>query len=112
MSAAPASSSVRLPEFIRTTTFRWTLAASGALAFCILLMFGFVYWQTAAYMTARVDGILVGESDMIAGDAPERRLKAIRERLSQDPRRIRLAGLFGADGNRIAGNLESLPIIF
>jgi signal transduction histidine kinase len=109
MSAAPASSSVRLPELIRTTTFRWTLAAAGALAFCILLMFGFVYWQTAAYMTARVDGILVGESAMIAGDAPERRLKAIHERLSQDPRRIRLAGLFGADGSRIAGNLESLP---
>jgi signal transduction histidine kinase len=36
-------------------------------------------------------------------------LKAIHERLSQDPRRIRLAGLFGADGSRIAGNLESLP---
>jgi signal transduction histidine kinase len=109
MSAALASFSVRLPELIRTTTFRWTLAASGALAFCILLMFGFVYWQTAAYMTARVDGILVGESEMIAGDPPERRLKAIHERLSQDPRRIRLAGLFGANGSRIAGNLESLP---
>ena len=107
MSVAPASSSVHLPEFIRTTTFRWTLVASGALAFCILLMFGFVYWQTAAYMTARVDGILAGESVMIAGAAPERRLKAIHERLSQDPRRIRLAGLFGADGSRIAGNLES-----
>jgi signal transduction histidine kinase len=109
MSAAPDSSSVCLPEFIRTTTFRWTLVASGALAFCILLMFGFVYWQTAAYMTARVDGILAGESDMIASAAPERRLKGIHERLSQDPRRIRLAGLFGADGSRIAGNLESLP---
>jgi len=109
MSAAPDSSSVCLPEFIRTTTFRWTLVASGALAFCILLMFGFVYWQTAAYMTARVDGILAGESTMIASAAPERRLKGIHERLSQDPRRIRLAGLFGADGSRIAGNLESLP---
>src|SRR5882762_1860648 len=109
MSAAPDSSSVCLPEFIRTTTFGWTLVASGALAFCILLMFGFVYWQTAAYMTARVDGILAGESDMIASAAPERRLKGIHERLSQDPRRIRLAGLFGADGSRIAGNLESLP---
>ncbi len=49
---------MRLPEFIRTTTFRWTLAVSGAFALCILLMFGFVYWQTAAYMTARVDGLL------------------------------------------------------
>jgi signal transduction histidine kinase len=29
--------------------------------------------------------------------------------LDNDPRRVRIAGLFGADGHRIAGNLESLP---
>jgi len=29
--------------------------------------------------------------------------------LSQDPRHIKLAGLFGPDGHRIAGNLESMP---
>jgi signal transduction histidine kinase len=109
MSAAWVSSSVHLPDFARTTTFRWTLAVAGAFVLYTLVLFGFVYWQTAAYMTGRVDGILVGESDLIAGDAPERRLKAIHERLSQDPRRIRLAGLFDADGSRIAGNLESLP---
>ena len=82
MSAAWVSSSVRLPDFIRTTTFRWTLAIASAFVLYTFVLFGFVYWQTAAYMTARVDGILVGESDMIAGDAPERRLKAIHERLS------------------------------
>ena len=42
---------MRLPEFIRTTTFRWTLVVSGAFALCILLMFGFVYWRVTAYMT-------------------------------------------------------------
>ena len=41
--------------------------------------------------------------------APERRLAMIEDRLRQDPRRIRVAGLFGADGRRIAGNIESLP---
>jgi signal transduction histidine kinase len=29
--------------------------------------------------------------------------------LDNDPRRVRIAGLFGADGHRIAGNMESLP---
>jgi signal transduction histidine kinase len=29
--------------------------------------------------------------------------------LRKDPRRIKIAGLFGADGHRIAGNMESLP---
>jgi hypothetical protein len=100
---------VRLPEFIRTTTFRWTLVVSGAFALCILLMFGFVYWQTAAYMTGRVDNTIARDADAMARDAPERWREEIDERLRQDPRRIRLAGLFGADGTPIAGNLESLP---
>jgi signal transduction histidine kinase len=100
---------VRLPEFIRTTTFRWTLVVSGAFALCILLMFGFVYWQTASYMTGRVDSTLARDADAIARDASEHWHETIDERLRQDPRRIRLAGLFGVDGARIIGNLESLP---
>jgi signal transduction histidine kinase len=109
MFAAPASYSVRLPEFIRTTTFRWTLVGSGAFALCILLMFGLVYWRTAAYIVARVDTTIVRDADAIARDPPDRWHEAIEERLRQDPRRVRLAGLFGADGRWIAGNLESLP---
>jgi signal transduction histidine kinase len=100
---------VRLPEFIRTTTFRWTLVVSGAFALCILLMFGFVYWQTAAYVTARVDGTIARDADAMARDEPDRWHEAIDERLRQDPRRIRLAGLFAANGAQITGNLESLP---
>src|SRR5215467_4831497 len=72
-------------------------------------MFGFVYWQTAAYMTGRVDGTIARDADAIARDAPERWHETIDERLRQDPRRIRLAGLFGVDGARITGNLEILP---
>jgi signal transduction histidine kinase len=109
MSVAWVSSSVRLPDFARTTTFRWTLAVSGAFVLCTLLLFGFVYWQTAAYMTSRLDGLLVQEVSVIAAAAPERRLEQIDDRLRQDPRRIRIAGLFGGDGHRIAGNIESLP---
>ena len=109
MSAAWVSSSVRLPDFIRTTTFRWTLAVAGAFVLCTLVLFGFVYWQTAAYMTSRVDSLLTGELRVIAADTPERRLARIDDRLRNDPRRIKIAGLFGADGHRIAGNLESLP---
>src|SRR5207245_838589 len=109
MSAAWVSFSVHLPDFARTTTFRWTLAFAGAFVLCTLLLFGFVYWQTAAYMTSRLDGLLTQELSVIAAAAPERRLAQIEDRLRQDPRRIRIAGLFGANGHRIAGNLESLP---
>src|SRR5260370_40522070 len=39
----------------------------------------------------------------------ERRLDAINQHLKQDPGRVQLAGLFGSNGRRIAGNLESVP---
>jgi signal transduction histidine kinase len=109
MCAASVSSSVRLPDFARTSTFRWTLAVAGAFVLCTLLLFGFVYWQTAAYMTSKIDDLLTNELRVIAADAPERRLAEIDDRLRQDPRRIRIGGLFGADGHRIAGNMETLP---
>ena len=109
MCAAWASSSVRLPDFARTTTFRWTLAVAGAFVLCTSLLFGFVYWQTSAYMTSRVDGLITQELRVIGGDTPERRLTQIEDRLRQDPRRIRISALFAPDGHRIAGNMESLP---
>src|SRR5262245_58288842 len=72
-------------------------------------MFGFVFWRTAAYMTDRVDRGITEEANLVVADPPERRLDAIEDRLRQDPRRVKLEGLFGPDGRRIAGNLEALP---
>jgi len=100
------SFSVQLPDFIRTTTFRWT---AGAFALCIVLFSAFVYWEAADYLLARTDAALTEECLSIAADPPDHQLDAIDDRLRQDPRRIKLAGLFGSDGHRIAGNLESLP---
>src|ERR1700712_4636108 len=101
--------SVRLPNFAPTTTFRWTLAVAGAFVLCTLVLFGFVYWQTAAYMTSRINGTITQVLQVVAADTPERRLAAIDDRLRQDPRRIWIAGLFGADRHLIAGNIENLP---
>ena len=60
-------------------------------------------------MLAQMDAAIAEESLVIAGDTPDRQLNAIEDQLHEDPRRIKLAGLFGADGHRIAGNLQSLP---
>jgi signal transduction histidine kinase len=109
MCAAWASSSVTLLDFTRTTTFRWTLVVAGAFGLCILVFSGFVYWEVAADTTSRIDGLLVDELRVIAADSPEQRLEDIDDRLRQDPRRIKIAGLFGAGGHRLAGNVESLP---
>jgi signal transduction histidine kinase len=104
MSEAPGL--LRLPDFVRTTIFRWT---STAFVVCILLFSAFVYWEAAAYMLARMDTAIAEQSSVIADEAPDRQLNAIKDRLNEDPRRIRIAGMFDADGHRIAGNLESVP---
>jgi signal transduction histidine kinase len=109
MCAASGSSSVPLPDFARTTTFRSTLAIAGAFVLCTVVLFGFVYWQTAAYLTSSFDDLITGELHIIAAESPERQLAHIHERLDNDPRHVRIAGLFGADRHRIVGNLESLP---
>jgi len=97
---------VKLPDFVRTTVFRWI---SVAFAICILLFSAIVYLEAAAYMLTRMDAAITEESLVVAADTPDRQLNAIQDRVSEDPRRIKLAGLFDADGHRIAGNLESVP---
>src|ERR1700730_6116460 len=109
MCAAWVSSSVRLPDFARTTTFRWTLAVASTFVLCTLLLFGFVYWRTTVYMMSENDVLLTEELRVFAANTPEQRLAEIDDRLRKDPRHVKIAGLFGADGHRIAGNIESLP---
>src|SRR5262245_37736826 len=109
MCVVSGSSCVRLPEFTRFTTFRWTLTVAGAFVLCTLLLFGFVYWESAIYMVRRYDTLLAQELRVFAANTPERRLQEIEDRLQRDPEHTKVAGLFGADGRRIAGNLERLP---
>ena len=101
--------SVRLPDFARTTTFRWALIVSSAFLLCTLVLFGFVYWQTALYVMNKYDALLLEELQVFASNKPEQRLQEIEDRLLKDPQRIKVAALFGADGRRIAGNIEALP---
>jgi signal transduction histidine kinase len=109
MSAAWDSFFVRQPDFVRSTTFRWALAVAGAFVLCTVVLFGFVYWRTTSYFSSSFDSLLTGELRLFIADSPEKRLKDINDRLRDDPRHIRVAGLFAADGHRISGNIESLP---
>jgi signal transduction histidine kinase len=101
--------SVRRPDFARTPTFYSALTVASAFLLCTLVLFGFVYWQTTTYIMSTFDDVITGELSIIATETPERRLAHINERLDNDPRRVRIVGLFGSDGHRIAGNIESLP---
>src|SRR5260370_8722611 len=100
---------MQLPEFTRLTSLRWTFLVAGIFAAFIVALLGFVYLKTEEDLTMRSDRVIASQIRVLAGLSPERRLDAINEHLKQDPGRVQLAGLFGPNGSRIAGNLESLP---
>src|SRR5260221_7387161 len=100
---------MQLPEFTRSTTLRWTVLVAAILATFIVALLGFVYLKAKDDLTMRSDRLIGSQIGFFARLSPERRLDAIDALLKQDPGRIRLGGLFGSDGRRIAGNLESLP---
>src|SRR4030081_1477058 len=100
---------MQIPEFLHSTTLRWTLLMAGIFAAFIVALLGFVYLKTKDDLTTRSDRAIASQMDVFAALSSERRLDAINERLNQDSRRVQLAGLFGPGGRRIAGNLESLP---
>ncbi len=100
---------MRLPEFARSTTLLWTLVVAGLFAGFILALLGFVYLKTRDDLTARSDRMIASQMALFAQLSPDRRLDAIDLHLKQDPGRVRLAGLFGPDSRRIAGNLGHLP---
>ena len=100
---------MRQAQVIRSNTFRWALAVAGVFAVFVIVLFGFIYWQTDQYLIARSDRMIAGQLNVISALPGERRLEAIDEHLRQDSRGVQYAGLFGADAHRIAGNLEQLP---
>src|SRR5262245_696242 len=100
---------MRQLQYIHSTAFRWALAVAGVFAVFVIVLFGFIYWQTDYYLIARSDRMIASQLNFIAGLPNERQLDAIDQNLNQDSRGVQYAGLFGADGRALAGNLEQLP---
>jgi signal transduction histidine kinase len=100
---------MRQPQFIRSTTFRWALAVAGVLAIFVTVLFGFIYWKTDSYLIVRSDRMIARQLHYIAELSGGRQLDAIAQHLDQDSRGVQYAGLFGADGRKITGNLEKFP---
>jgi len=95
--------------FMRSKTFRWALVVAGVLAVFVISLFGFIYWKTDDYLVARSDKMIASQLNFISGLTGGRQLDAIDQHLKQDSRGVQYAGLFGADGRRLAGDLEEFP---
>src|SRR5882757_7171862 len=97
---------MRQAQIIRSNTFRWALVVAGVFAVFVIVLFGFIYWQTDQYLIARSDKMIESQLNFIVGLPGERRLDAIKDHLKEDSRGVQYVGLFSADDRKIAGNLE------
>ena len=100
---------MRQAQIIHSNTFHRALAVAGVFAIFVIVLFGFIYWQTDQYLIARSDRMITRQLNVIAALPGEQQLDAIDEHLRQDSRGVQYAGLFAADGRRITGNLEQFP---
>jgi signal transduction histidine kinase len=93
----------------RTTTFRLTVLYGLLFALGTIALLGMVYVRSTGYLTHRIDGILTTEADALQR-TPRPGLSArLIEDLALNGNRTNVFGLFTSAGERIAGNLTTLP---
>ncbi|GGF04899.1 two-component sensor histidine kinase [Aliidongia dinghuensis] len=100
---------MRRTELFRTAQFRLALAFTTALAACMLLTFGFVYWQTALVETGRIRYEIVDEVENAAKIETDDLLRDIDLRIAADLHRLSYAALFDPAGKLLAGNIAAIP---
>jgi signal transduction histidine kinase len=100
---------VRLSELPRTTSFRLALLFAALFGAASSLVFAFLYWQTAGFLTSGVDDWLIRETVGRAAAAPAERARALNARAGTDPEGRRPFALFDGAGNWIAGAAATLP---
>src|SRR5260370_11731390 len=100
------------PELVRSTSFRRALMLAAALTAIIVALFGFVYWKTDSYLTARSDQMIMTQLNVISLLSDQRLLDAIHAHLKQHSRGVQFAGFLGSAGSRIHANLAMLaPVL-
>jgi signal transduction histidine kinase len=84
------------------------MAFAAAFTGLSIVLFAFVYWQTAHYERAQLDAMLVHEAKAIASD-PANASAALNAWLRDDVHNVRYGVLVGHDGITQAGNMPGVP---
>jgi len=93
---------------LRRAAFRRAFFLAACFASGMLLLTGFIYWQSVVYFRRQIDRHLLADTKDLAADPPQIAVR-LAQTLSVDPRLARIGGLFDKDGNFIAGNVSRLP---
>jgi signal transduction histidine kinase len=100
---------MQFSELWRTSTFRLTLLYGVLFAAGTLALLWMIYLRSAVYLTQRVDSILNTEAEaLVHSPRPGLRQRVI-EDLTLNGNHTSVFGLFNAKGERVAGNLDTVP---
>ena len=94
---------------VASVAFRWTLVIAGGFTAMALVLFGFIYWQTALYERERVDAVLRTAAEMLTGAPPAEIATRLESWLAQGPHDERYAALFAVSGAKLTGNIVAAP---
>lgn len=101
------------PSLLHNSTFRLALIYMGLFATSVLLLLGFIYWSTAAYMWKQADATLEAEiaglAERYQRDGLAGLTDSISGRLSRRPTGSSIYILAGTDYKPIIGNLNRWP---
>ena len=97
------------PDLFGTAAFRWSVVTAVAFAILALLLFAFVYWQTAGYERRQLDAAVVHEARLIAAGPAQDVPSRLRAWLADDLHNVRYGLLLDRDGRKADGNLAAMP---
>jgi signal transduction histidine kinase len=103
----PAGQELR--SLVNLPTFRLTLFYSLLFGFSTLLLFSFIYWQTALIETARVDQLLIRNVEFLARENGPALTLSLESRLMPDLRQLTYAAVWDRERRRLAGNFPLFP---
>jgi signal transduction histidine kinase len=98
-----------MPPILRVPMFRLALLFSALFGFSTLVLFAFIYWQTAVVENNRVDRLLVHDIEALARQNPQNLRDSLDSRVMPNLRPVAYGGLYDGDGKRIAGNFPRFP---
>ncbi len=107
---------MRLPNLIRTTSFRLTLIYAALFTVSALILFGVIYWATSHYMKNELDAAIDSDVNELregfAAGGPTLLKQLIDERTKEMPNGPILYLFEDKDGKVEAGNLPAMKPLF
>ena len=97
-------------DLLRATTFRLALALATLFGASTLLIFVFIYWQTAGSETRRIEALIEYDARVEAGEPRALIERFVTNRVTNDFHHLTYAALFDADGKFVAGDLKQIPL--